>query len=59
MKVLVIPDIFIEAATMCVYFVFVQCKSFSPVNFIIVLFVEMPSPPFSVPKELMQLNCSF
>lgn len=58
-KFLLFQIYLLKSATMCVYFVFVQCKSYSPVNFIIVLFVEMPSPPFSVPKELMQLNCSF
>lgn len=41
-----------------VYFAFVQYESYSPINLIIVLFAEIPSPAFSVPEELMQFNCS-
>jgi len=40
-----------KSAAMHVYFSFVQCQGYPPVNFITVLFAETPSTPFSVPEE--------
>lgn len=47
-----------KSAAVRVYFAFVQCQGYPPVNFITLRFAETPSPPFPIPEELIQFNCS-